>query len=83
MLTFVFVDITRVATMLMMPALLLVLHEAGRRSSLAPANRRRLRRVVIVTGLLGLLIPNYYVNNGDILIPPSNAIRTAIARLVS
>ena len=78
-LTFVWVDITRVATMLVMPVLLVTLHAAAARSPLAPPDRRRLRRIVFATSLAGLLVPNDYVNNGEILVPPSHAIRTALA----
>ena len=84
-LTFVFFDITRVATMLVMPALLVTLLAAATDSTLPPRARRSLRRLLIVTALLNLLIPNYYVNDGDVEVPGSQALGSLIsgvARLV-
>jgi hypothetical protein len=73
-LTLIFVDVTRVATMLVLPALLVTVHSAGiTTSQVAPAAARRRWR---------LLIPNYYVNNGDLHVPPSQVIRGAIEWLV-
>lgn len=80
-LTLVFVDVTRMATMLVVPALLVTIRAAAG-ESMPPRIRRRLRRLLIVTALLNLLIPNYYVSNGNIVVPPSNAIRAVIARAV-
>lgn len=66
-LTLIFVDVTRVATMLVMPALLVTIHAAG--SEATPHIRRRLRRWLLAAALLNLLIPNYYVNNAQIIVP--------------
>lgn len=68
-LTLIFVDVTRVATMLVMPALLMTIHAAGSEGTPALL-RRRLRRWLIAAALLNLLIPNYYVNNAQIIVPP-------------
>jgi hypothetical protein len=35
-----------------------------------------------VTALLNLLIPNYYVNNGNIVVPESRAIGFMISNLI-
>ena len=81
-LTFVFVDITRVATMLVLPALLVTIHAAA--SPLTPvAVRRQVRGWLVVAALLNLLIPNYYVNNGVVHVPPSTILRNAIERLAA
>ena len=77
-LTFVFVDVTRVATMLVLPALLVTVHVATSEKMPAAA-RRRLRRLIVAMALANLLIPNYYVNNGEVLVPPSQVIRGLIA----
>jgi hypothetical protein len=81
-LTFVFFDITRVATMLVMPAFLMTTLAAGTNSALPTRVRRPLRRLLIVTALLNLLIPNYYVNNGNIIVPGSQAIGFMLSNLV-
>ena len=81
-LTFVFVDITRVATMLVLPALLATIVAAGAGSALQPRVRRTLRRLLMGTALLNLLIPNYYVNNGEIIVPRSEVIRLTISRVM-
>jgi hypothetical protein len=73
-LTFVFVDITRVTTMLVLPALIVTIHAAGR-DHLPVETRRRLRRLLVVTASLNLLVPNFYVNNGELHVPPSPVIR--------
>jgi hypothetical protein len=79
-LTFVFVDVTRVTTMLVVPALVVTIQTAA--SLQTPTLvRRRLRRWVVVAAILNLLVPNYYVNNGEIQVPPSPLIRSAIERL--
>jgi hypothetical protein len=79
-LTFVFVDITRVATMLVLPALIVTIQTAA--SPQTPALvRRRLRRWVVVAAIVNLLVPNYYVNNGEVQVPRSPLIRSAIERL--
>jgi hypothetical protein len=76
-LTFVFVDITRVATMLILPALIVTIHAAA--SSQTPVDvRRRVRRWLVAAAVLNLLVPNYYVNNGALQVPPSPLIRGAI-----
>jgi hypothetical protein len=80
-LTFVFVDVTRVATMLVLPALLVTIHAAASAETPAGA-RRRLRRLIVVTALANLVIPNFYVNNGEIVVPPSHVIRGAIGAFV-
>ena len=80
-LTLLFVDVTRMAMMLVMPAWLVTIHAAGGGIALPPGWGRRLRRLVIGTALLNLLIPNYYVNNDNIVVPPSEVIRTVIAIL--
>lgn len=80
-LTFVFVDVTRIATMLVMPALLVTLLAAGQRGMLPRRERRILRRLLLATALLNLLLPIYYVNNGDIIVPPSQALALAISTL--
>lgn len=81
-LTFAFLDITRVATMVVMPAFLVTILVAGRDDSAPPRVRRSLRRIVIATALLNLLIPNYYVNDGAIVVPESKAIRFMISTAV-
>ena len=81
-LTFVFLDITRMATMLVMPAFLMTMLAAGTNSALPTRVRRPLRRLLIVTALLNLLIPNYYVNNGNIVVPESRAIGFMISNLI-
>jgi hypothetical protein len=80
-LNFVFVDITRVTTLVVMPVLLVTILAAGRASTLEPVQRRGLRRLMAVTALLGLLVPNYYVNNGEIRVPPSTVLGKAIVWL--
>jgi hypothetical protein len=82
-LTLVFVDVTRVATMVTLPALLVTVLAAGRYAPPGPpAARRSLRRLIVATALLNLLLPNYYVNNGELQVPPSRTIRGAIEWLV-
>jgi hypothetical protein len=81
-LTFAFLDITRVATMVVMPALLVTILVAGRDDLAPPRVRRSLRRIVIATALLNLLIPNYYVNDGAIVVPESKTIRFMISTAV-
>ena len=71
-LTFAFLDITRVSTMLIMPAFVMAV--------LAARHDTRLRKLVIVTALLNLLIPNFYVNNAIVVVPESRALRWIIAR---
>ena len=80
-LTLLFVDVTRVATMLVLPALLVTFHAAGSDAT-PPHIRRRLRRWLIAAALLNLMIPNYYVNNGEIIVPRPHAARAGIWRLV-
>ena len=81
-LIFVFVDITRIATMLVMPAFLITILAAATNSALPSHIRRPLRRLLIVTALLNLLIPNYYVNDGNIVVPKSQAIEFMISSLI-
>ena len=81
-LTFVFVDITRVATMLILPALIVTIHAAA--SPRTPVDvRRRVRRWLVIAAVLNLLVPNYYVNNGEIHVPASSLIRSALARIAA
>jgi len=67
-LTLLFSDVTRVATMAVIPVLLVTIRAAGSDAT-PPHVRRRLRRLLVAAALLNLLIPNYYVNNGNILVP--------------
>lgn len=77
LLTLVFVDVTRVATMLVLPALLVTILVAQDRRT-EPATRRRLRRALLVSASLNLLVPNYYVNNGGLHVPPPVLIHRTI-----
>jgi hypothetical protein len=81
-LTFVWVDVTRMATMLVIPAWLATVRAAGGDLVLPPDRRRRLRRLMLATALLNLLIPNYYVNNGVIQVPPAKPIQSLISTVV-
>lgn len=76
-MTLVFVDVTRVTTLLVMPALL-VTFMAARDTGTDAATRRRLRRLLLATAVLNLLVPNYYVNNGELHVPPSVLIGGAL-----
>ncbi len=74
--TTLFVDVTRVGTLLMFPLFWMLVEGAtGHDPDVALAQARRLRRVFIVAAAFSLLVPNYYVNNGDVIVPPSPAIR--------
>ena len=77
LLTFLFVDVTRVATMLILPALLVTILVAQDQRT-EPVTRRRLRRLLLITAALNLLVPNYYVNNGELHVPPPVLIRSGI-----
>jgi hypothetical protein len=81
-LTFAFLDITRVATLLIMPSLLVTIHAASAHD-IPAIHRRRLRRLLVGTALLNLLIPNYYVNNAGIHVPVSRAIRDIVSVVAS
>jgi hypothetical protein len=81
-IVFVFLDVTRMATMMAIPALLITLRIAGGDLAMPPRWRSRVRRRLLTAAALSLLIPNYYVNNGAVLIPPSQAIRSLISMYV-
>jgi hypothetical protein len=81
-LTLLFFDVTRIATMVVMPALLMTLLAARRDSTLPPGPRRQVRRLLIATVLLNLVIPNYYVNDGDLRLPASPAIEFVISTVM-
>lgn len=78
-LTFVFVDVTRMATMMVIPAWLAIIGAIRGDIGLPPVSRRRARRLVVAAALANLLIPNYYVNNGSIHVPASNAIQALMS----
>ncbi len=80
--TFVFVDVTRMATMLVIPAWLAIIGAVRGDIGLQPLSRRRARRLIVAAALANLLIPNYYVNNGSIQVPPSNAMQALVSRMV-
>ena len=67
--------------MLVLPALLVTLHAAGS-DAMPPHIRRRLRRWLIAAALLNLVIPNYYVNNGEIIVPRPHDAGAVIWKLV-
>jgi len=77
--TLVFVDVTRTATMLIIPAWLTMIGALRGDIGLPPVSRRRGRRLVVAAALGNLLIPNYYVNDGSVHVPASNAIHALIA----
>jgi hypothetical protein len=77
-MTFVFVDITRIATILVIGSWFVMLRAAAGDLDMPHRWRRRLRRTLLATAVLNLFIPNYYVNNGEIHVPPSVAIRWII-----
>ena len=69
-LTFVFTDVTRMALVFIIPAWLVTLHAAAGAFDLPAAWRRRFRRLALTMALLNVLVPNYYVNNGTVIVPP-------------
>jgi hypothetical protein len=80
-LTFVFIDVTRMAMTVVFPAWLVTMAAAAGAFDLPAAWRRRFRRVVLVMALLNLLVPNYYVNNGTVIVPPPYPIQ-ALLRVI-
>lgn len=70
-LTLLFVDVTRVLTIVAMPAVFLLLHALRKDATGTASSRRRLRNVFLVSAILNLVVPNFYVNNGQVLVPRS------------
>jgi hypothetical protein len=82
LLTFVFVDVTRMAMMFVIPAWLVTVLAAAGAFDLPAAWLRRFRRLALATALLNVLIPNYYVNNGTVIVPPPKPIQALLAIII-
>jgi hypothetical protein len=81
-LTFVFIDVTRMAMMFVMPGWLVTLLAAAGGFDFPAAWRRRFRRLLLATALLNVLIPNYYVNNGAVVVPPPRPIQALLEIII-
>jgi hypothetical protein len=81
-LTFVFIDVTRMALMLVLPAWLVMLRIAGGALDLPSPWRRRFRRLVLAMALLNVLVPNYYVNDGAVVVPPPKPVQALLEIII-